>query len=67
VSQQNNQSDRREFIKLAGAVGAVSAFSSLKAPRVFGQAGANHSLQLALIGAGGRGTGAVVDAIGPTT
>jgi predicted dehydrogenase len=67
VSQQNNQSDRREFIKLAGAVGAVSAFSSLKAPRVFGQAGANHSLQLALIGAGGRGTGAVVDAIGAST
>ena len=32
-------------------------------PRVFGQTGVNHSLQLALIGAGGRGTGAVADAL----
>jgi predicted dehydrogenase len=61
VSQQNHQSDRREFIKYAGA---VSALTALNVPRVFGQTGVDHSLQVALIGAGGRGTGAVVDSIG---
>jgi predicted dehydrogenase len=64
VSQQDHKSDRREFIKFAGA---VSALSALGVPRVFGQSGANHSLQLALVGAGGRGTGAVVDALGASS
>lgn len=32
-------------------------------PHVFAQAGSDHKLQLALIGTGGRGTGAVADAI----
>lgn len=41
----------------------MTALSMLTVPKVFGQAGNNHSLQLALIGAGGRGTGAVTDAI----
>lgn len=44
--------------------GAVSALAAMHVPRVFGQAGNNHELQLALIGCGGRGTGAVADAIG---
>src|SRR5215212_7852725 len=52
--------DRREFIKIAGAATALSA---LTVPRVFGQAGIGHTLQIALIGCGGRGTGAVVDAL----
>ena len=60
MSHEPQQTDRREFIKIAGA---VSAMSLLNVPKVFGQAGSNHSLQLALIGAGGRGTGAVADAI----
>jgi predicted dehydrogenase len=60
VSQQPFQSDRRQFIKYTGA---ISALTALNVPRVFGQAGADHSLQLALIGAGGRGTGAVADAL----
>jgi predicted dehydrogenase len=50
-------------MKYAGA-GAVSALTALNVPRVFGQTGVGHQLQVALIGAGGRGTGAVVDAIG---
>jgi predicted dehydrogenase len=54
--------DRRDFIKFAGA-GAATALSALAVPRVFGAAGANHQLQIALIGCGGRGTGAVVDAL----
>jgi predicted dehydrogenase len=52
--------DRRDFIKYAGAATALSA---LTVPRVFGQAGVGHTLQIVLIGCGGRGTGAVVDAL----
>ena len=57
---QPRQTDRRDFIKLAGAATAITA---LGVPRVFGAAGNNHKLQIALIGCGGRGTGAVVDAL----
>src|SRR4051812_13330340 len=57
---QQNQTGRREFIKLAGAATALTA---LNVPRVFGQAGVNQKMQIALIGCGGRGTGAVVDAL----
>jgi predicted dehydrogenase len=57
---QEHQTDRRQFIKVAGA---VSALGALKVPHVFAKAGVNHTIQLALIGAGGRGTGAVADAV----
>jgi hypothetical protein len=57
---QPRQTDRRDFIKLAGAATAITV---LGVPRVFGAAGNNHKLQIALIGCGGRGTGAVVDAL----
>jgi predicted dehydrogenase len=57
---QQRQTDRREFIKYAGAATALTA---LTVPRVFGQAGVGHTLQIALIGCGGRGTGAVADAL----
>ncbi|HEX6963892.1 MAG TPA: twin-arginine translocation signal domain-containing protein, partial [Lacipirellula sp.] len=64
VENRNAQSDRRQFIKVAGAATALGA---LNAPRVFARSGANQTLQMALIGAGGRGTGAVVDAISAGT
>jgi predicted dehydrogenase len=64
VDRQHRQTDRRQFIKYAGAATALSALSM---PRVFGQAGINHKLQIALIGCGGRGTGAVVDALTAAT
>src|SRR3954463_15407248 len=60
MSAFDHFTDRRQFIKAAGA---VSALGALKLPQVFAQSGSGHSLQLALVGAGGRGTGAVVDAI----
>ena len=60
MDHQEHQSDRRQFIKVAGA---LSALGTLSVPRVFGQSGAGHALQLSLIGAGGRGTGAVADAL----
>jgi predicted dehydrogenase len=61
---KQHQTDRREFFKIAGAATALSA---LTVPRVFGQAGINHNLQIALIGCGGRGTGAVVDSLTAAT
>jgi predicted dehydrogenase len=57
---QQRQTDRREFIKYAGAATALSAIA---APRVFASTGVDHKLQIALVGCGGRGTGAVVDAL----
>src|SRR4051812_49645885 len=60
MSKQQPQNDRREFMKYAGAAGAVAA---LGVPRVFASAGVDHQFQIALIGCGGRGTGAVVDAL----
>jgi predicted dehydrogenase len=60
MNPENRQTDRRQFIKVAGA---VSALGALKVPHVFAQAGNDHAIQLALVGAGGRGTGAVVDAV----
>ncbi len=60
MSEQHHQADRRDFIKYAGA---ATAFAALNVPRVFGSVGSNHKLQLALVGCGGRGTGAVADAM----
>jgi predicted dehydrogenase len=60
VSEESFQSNRRQFIQAAGA---VSALGALGAPRVFAAAGANHKIKMALVGTGGRGTGAVADAI----
>src|SRR6187200_280329 len=60
MDQKIHQTDRRDFLKLAGAATALTAFT---APRVFGSAGTNQSFQIALVGCGGRGTGAVVDAL----
>jgi predicted dehydrogenase len=60
VQTGRHQTDRRQFIKAAGA---ASALGALAVPRVFAAAGAEHKLKMALIGAGGRGTGAVADAV----
>lgn len=54
------QSDRRQFIKIAGA---ASALSTLTIPRVHAAEGAGNKIQLALVGCGGRGTGAAADAL----
>lgn len=60
---------RREFLKSTGRVAAVSALAGTAIPYV--HPGENNTIQLALIGCGGRGTGAVADALhvksGPIT
>lgn len=58
--QSHTATNRRSFIKSAGA---ASALTALAVPRVFAQHGADNTIQLALVGSGGRGSGAAVDAL----
>ncbi len=52
---------RREFLKDTGRLAAMSAVVAGIAPRMY--AGENNTLQIALIGCGGRGSGAAVNAL----
>src|SRR5258706_10876065 len=58
---QNNLSSRREFLKTTGRIAAASALAGVAIPHV--HAAENNTLQLALIGCGGRGTGAAANAL----
>jgi predicted dehydrogenase len=53
---------RREFIKTTGRVAAVSALAGMAVPYV--HAAGNDTIQVALVGCGGRGTGAAAQAVG---
>jgi predicted dehydrogenase len=59
---------RRDVMKTSGKVAVASALAGLAIPAV--HAGENNTIQLAIVGCGGRGTGAVEDALaskfGPT-
>jgi len=61
-------SSRREFLKHSGRVAAATTVAGLAVPRV--HAAENNTIQVALIGCGGRGTGAAANALavdqGPT-
>jgi hypothetical protein len=56
----SNVSSRREFIKTTGRLAAASALAGMAVPYV--HAAGNETLQLALIGCGGRGTGTIANA-----
>ncbi len=56
-----NITSRRDFLKNAGRIAAASALAGAVIPEV--QAAGGETIQLALIGAGGRGTGAAEDAL----
>src|SRR5438093_2827829 len=63
-------STRREFLKTTGKVAAASALAGVILPQVHAAEG--NSLQIALVGCGGRGTGAAGNALttikkGPVT
>jgi predicted dehydrogenase len=68
MNESTNVSSRREFIKTTGRVAAVSALAGMAVPYV--HAAGNETLQVALIGCGGRGGGAAQNALrvksGPT-
>lgn len=51
---------RRAFLKLSGGLAAASALAGVTIPHC--HAAENNTIKLALIGCGGRGTGAVADA-----
>ena len=52
---------RRDFIKTTGQFAAVSALAGVTLPHV--HAAESHTIRLALIGCGGRGSGAVANAM----
>ena len=61
TSSVSSQSSRREFLQRTGQLAAVSAVAGLAVPAV--HAGEEHTIQLAIVGCGGRGSGAVGNAL----
>src|SRR4051794_33154924 len=55
------KSNRRDFLKKGSAIVAASAMAGVAVPHVF--AAEDNTIRLALIGCGGRGSGAVVNAM----
>jgi len=55
---------RREFLKLSGSIAAASALAGVAIPRC--HAAESSTIKLAIVGCGGRGTGAVADAFSTT-
>jgi predicted dehydrogenase len=68
-STQESLSTRREFIKNTGKLAAASALAGVAIPHV--HAAGSETVQVALVGCGGRGTGAAANALsvknGPIT
>jgi predicted dehydrogenase len=58
---EENLSSRREFLKTSGRIVAASALAGVALPHV--HAAGDEGLQVALIGCGGRGTGAADNAL----
>jgi len=56
---------RREFLKNTGRIAAVSALAGVALPQV--HAAGDDTIQIALIGCGGRGTGAAANALASKT
>src|SRR5437870_667972 len=63
IMQDNSESgmSRRELIKKTGTVAAASALAGMIVPHV--HAADNSTIQIALVGCGGRGTGAAANAL----
>lgn len=59
--RSNNSTPRREFIKGSARLAAASALAGVAIPHV--HAGEDNTIRLALIGCGGRGCGAVANAL----
>jgi predicted dehydrogenase len=57
----NTTTTRREFLKTAGKAATVTALATQTIP--FVHAAGNETIQVALVGCGGRGTGAAIDAL----
>src|SRR3954466_690483 len=57
--------NRRSFLKTTSAIAAASALAGVNLPHVF--AAEDNTIRLALIGCGGRGGGAVANALSTTS
>jgi hypothetical protein len=61
TTDENTLTSRREFLKVAGTVAATSALTGFSIPAVHAAAG--DMIHVALVGCGGRGSGAAVNAL----
>jgi predicted dehydrogenase len=59
-ASNTHKTNRRDFLKKSSAIAAASALAGINVPHVF--AAEDNTIRLALIGCGGRGGGAVVNA-----
>ena len=64
ANRRSNSQTRRDFVKTSGRLAAASALAGAALPRC--HAGENSTIKLALVGCGGRGTGAVGNAFSTT-
>src|SRR5256885_14287075 len=60
-NSHNSVTSRRNFIKTTGTIAATSALAGVVLPHV--HAAESNTLQIALVGCGGRGTGAARNAL----
>jgi len=60
----SNSKSRRDFLRLSGRLAAASALTGVAVSRCY--AVGDSTIKLALVGCGGRGTGAVADAFSTT-
>ncbi len=61
MSQSARETSRRDFLKTTGTLAAASSVLAAAAPKLF--AAENNTIQVALVGCGGRGTGAAANAL----
>src|SRR5260370_31590372 len=62
MSETKDTTSRREFLLDSGRIAGVSTLAGMTLPHV--HAAENNTIQLALVGCGGRGTGAAENALG---
>jgi predicted dehydrogenase len=65
MSDISKRNTRREFLKRSGRLAATSLVAATVIPRV--HAAENNTIRVALVGCGGRGTGAAADALATTS
>ncbi|MEO6809794.1 MAG: Gfo/Idh/MocA family oxidoreductase [Isosphaeraceae bacterium] len=65
MTEPTVSTSRRDFLKTTGQVAAASALAGVAIPSV--HAGEDNTIRIALVGCGGRGTGAAVNALSTTS
>ncbi|MHC4559774.1 MAG: gfo/Idh/MocA family oxidoreductase, partial [Planctomycetota bacterium] len=64
LKKEPDKRSRRQFLAQSGKVVAGSVLTGIALPRIY--AAQDNTIRLALVGCGGRGTGAVADAFSTT-